>query len=53
MKMPYKIQDKEGHIFVFAGYSSGFPIYRTNRGVKHIFESQIQFYKILEQEMPQ
>lgn len=37
--MAYKIKDSEGNIFVFAGLvSGGFPLYRGNRGQKHIFD---------------
>ena len=37
--MAYKIKDREGNQFVFAGFASGgFPVYRGNRGQKHIFD---------------
>ena len=49
-KIPYKVKDKEGNIFVFADYSSGHPVYRGTGGSKHIFESELKFYDVLEQE---
>ena len=52
-KMPYKIQDSEGNIFVFGYYSSGYPVYRGVAGCKHIFKNELQYYKVLEQEHPQ
>ena len=37
--MAYKIKDRAGNQFVFAGLvSGGFPLYRGNRGQKHIFD---------------
>lgn len=51
-KCPYKIKDKEGNIFVFGYYENGYPVYRTNRGCKHIFESELKFYEVIEQETP-
>jgi hypothetical protein len=51
-EMPYKIKDAEGNIFVFKGYESGFPVYRTIRGCKVIFENDIQYYEIIEQNSP-
>ena len=36
--MAYKIKDREGNQFVFAGIENGFPLYRGNRGQKHIFD---------------
>lgn len=36
--LAYKLKDKDGNIFVFAGFDSGFPIYRTRSGRKHIFD---------------
>lgn len=42
----YKIEDKEGNIFVFAGLENGFPSYRGNRGSKHIFD--LHGYKVIE-----
>ncbi|WP_240416558.1 hypothetical protein [Paenibacillus periandrae] len=44
--MAYKIADCEGNIFVFAGLENGFPLYRGNRGSKHIF--QLQGYEVIE-----
>jgi len=35
--MAYKIEDLEGNIFVWAGLSSGLPVYRTCSGQTHIF----------------
>lgn len=51
-KMPYKVKDKEGNIFVFGYYSNGYPVYRGIGGSKHIFDTEIQYYEILEQEAP-
>jgi len=50
-KVPYKIQDSEGNIFVFACYENGFPVYRTRGGCKHIFESELQYYTVLQKEV--
>ena len=36
--MAYKIKDKEGNQFVFAGLENGFPLYSGKRGQKHIFD---------------
>lgn len=36
--MAYKVKDKEGNIFVFAGIENGHPVYRTNGGQCHIFD---------------
>lgn len=36
--MAYKIKDKDGNQFVFAGLENGFPLYRWKRGQKHIFD---------------
>ena len=35
--MAYKVEDSEGNIFVWAGLSSGYPVYRGFGGQKHIF----------------
>lgn len=35
--MAYKIKDKEGNQFVYAGMENGFPVYRTIGGRTHIF----------------
>ena len=45
--MAYKIKDREGNQFVFAGLASGsFPLYRGNGGQKHIFD--LVGYEIIE-----
>lgn len=36
--MAYKIKDREGNQFVFAGLENGFPVYRCRGGRKHIFD---------------
>jgi len=51
--MPYKIKDVEGNVFVFSCYENGYPVYRTNRGNKHIFENDIHHYTVIEQNAPQ
>ena len=52
-KIPYKVKDREGNIFVFADYSSGYPVYRGPGGSKHIFETELKFYEVLEREHPE
>ena len=52
-KIPYKVRDSEGNTFVFAGYSSGHPVYRGQGGSKHIFETELKFYEVLEREHPE
>jgi|BioPla2DNA2_1021312.scaffolds.fasta_scaffold129744_2 hypothetical protein len=52
-KIPYKVRDSEGNTFVFAGYSSGHPVYRGQGGSKNIFEEDLKFYDVLEQEHPE
>lgn len=44
--LAYKIKDKDNNIFVFAGFESGFPIYRTKSGRKHIFD--LVGYEVIE-----
>ncbi len=44
--MAYKLRDKDGNIFVFAGIENGFPVYRGKRGRKHIFD--LVGYEVLE-----
>lgn len=51
-KIPYKLKDQEGNIFVFAYYENGYPVYRTSGGSKHIFESDIKFYKTIQKKHP-
>ena len=48
---PYKVADREGNIFVYAYHENGHPVYRTDRGSKHIFD--LEFYTIIEEEAPQ
>ena len=50
--VPYKIQNKSGDIYVFAGYENGFPVYRCGGSLTHIFESDIERHTVLEQEAP-
>lgn len=38
--MAYKVMDREGNTFVFAGIENGFPLYRGRGGSKHIFDLQ-------------
>ena len=45
--MAYKIKDKEGNQFVFAGLArGGFPLYRGKSGQKHIFD--LVGYEVIE-----
>ena len=45
--MAYKIKDREGNQFVFAGLASGgFPLYRGKGGQTHIFD--LIGYEIIE-----
>lgn len=45
-KIAYKIMDSEGNVFVYAGYENGIPMYRTNRGRKHI--DSLHGYEVVE-----
>lgn len=47
--MAYKIKDKEGNQFVFAGLENGFPIYRCFGGMTHIFN--LVGYEVIEKYM--
>ena len=38
--MAYKVMDREGNIFVFAGIENGFSLYSGNGCLKHIFDLQ-------------
>lgn len=44
--MAYKIKDREGNQFVFAGLENGFPVYRCRGGRKHIFD--LVGYEVIE-----
>jgi hypothetical protein len=44
--MAYKIKDREGNQFVFAGLENGFPLYRGRGGQKHIFD--LVGYEVIE-----
>ena len=44
--LAYKLKDKDGNIFVFAGLENGFPVYRTNGGRTHIFD--LTGYEVIE-----
>lgn len=44
--MAYKIMDSEGNTFIFSGIENGFPLYRGNKGSKHIFD--LQGYTVIE-----
>jgi hypothetical protein len=37
-KMAYKVMDKEGNLFVFSTIENGHPLYKGDRGCKHIFQ---------------
>lgn len=45
----YKIQDRDGNIFVYSRIENGYPVYRTNRGCKHIFS--LNGFKVLEKQL--
>ena len=45
--MAYRLRDREGNEFVYAGLESGFPVYRGQRGSKHIFDTD--GYEIVEE----
>lgn len=45
--MAYKIEDSEENVFVWAGLSSGFPVYRGIGGQTHIFD--LTGMKVLQQ----
>lgn len=45
-EMAYKIKDREGNQFVFAGIENGFPVYRGIGGSTHIFD--LIGYEVLE-----
>lgn len=49
-EVSYKVKDKEGNVFVFSHYENGIPVYRTNSGCKHIFESDLKYYEVIEQD---
>ena len=34
----YKVKDEEGNIFVYGYIENGYPVFRGNRGSKHIFD---------------
>lgn len=36
--MAYKIRDKDGNQFVYAGMQNGFPAYRAKGGITHIMD---------------
>jgi hypothetical protein len=42
----YKVKDQSGNEFVYAGLESGFPVFRTQGGMKHIFD--IDKYEVIE-----
>ena len=44
--LAYKIKDKEGNQFVYAGMENGFPVYRTRSGRTHIFD--LTGYEVIE-----
>ena len=44
--MAYKVEDREGNIFVFGGIENSFPWYRGRGGSKHIFD--LTGYKVIE-----
>ena len=44
--MAYKIKDREGNQFVFAGLENGFPVYRCRGGKTHIFD--LVGYEVIE-----
>lgn len=46
--MAYKIQDKDGNIFVYGGLDNEIPWYRGISGSKHIFS--MDGYEVLEYE---
>lgn len=48
--MAYKIEDKEGNIFVYSCIENGHPVYRCNGGSKHIFD--LFGYKIIQSRLP-
>lgn len=52
-KLPYKIKDTEGNIFVFRYYENGHPIYSCCGNSKHIFENDIPKYTVIEKNEPQ
>lgn len=45
---PYKIKDVDNNEFVFAYIENETPVYKGNRGVKHVFD--IDKYIIIESE---
>lgn len=44
--MAYKIKDRDGNKFVFAGLENGFPVYRSRGGQSHIFD--LRGYEVIE-----
>ena len=44
--LAYKLKDKDGNIFVFAGIEGGFPNYRTKSGRTIIFD--LVGYEVIE-----
>lgn len=50
--VPYKIKNKSGDIYTFAGYENGLSLYRCAGGLTHISEIDIERHTVLEQEAP-